>query len=189
MTEKHAFIAGSLSLCLVDTLGGRGGAGVERLAGPQDLREWLEAAGLAVQPLPAPSDEDVANARALREAIHRCGLAVLAKAPMMAGDLAILNGWAVHPPLRPQFTGQGLTWQAREPVQAALSTLAADAIETLTPPKAERIRVCPECRMMFLDNSRGGRRQWCSSTTGCGNRAKVRSHRARASKPRDGGSI
>ncbi|HEY4545290.1 MAG TPA: CGNR zinc finger domain-containing protein [Pedomonas sp.] len=188
MTGKHAFIAGSLSLCLVDTLGGRGGAGVERLTGPEDLREWLVSAGLAVQPLPAPSDEDVANARALREAIHRCGLAVLAKAPMMAGDLAILNGWSAHPPLRPQFTGQGLTWQAREPVKAALSTLAADAIETLAPPKAARIRVCPECRMMFLDNSRAGRRQWCSSATGCGNRAKVRSHRARISRSSNGGS-
>lgn len=189
MAGKHAFIAGSLSLCFVDTLGGRGGVGVERLAGPEDLREWLAAAELAVEPLPEPLGEDVANARALREAIHRCGLAVLAQAPMAAGDLAILNGWAAHSPLRPQFTGQGLTWQAREPVKAALSTLAADAIETLTPPRAARIRVCPECRMMFLDNSRGGRRQWCSSATGCGNRAKVRSHRARASRPKDGGSL
>jgi len=183
MPTKHAFIAGSLALSFVDTLGGRRGETVERLARPEDFRDWLMAAGLAVQPLPEPTDEDIANARALREAIHRCGLAVLEKAPMAAVDLGVLNGWAAHPPLRPYLTGQRLTWLAQEPIRAALSTIAADAIETLTPPKAMRLRICSECQMMFLDNSRGGRRRWCSSATGCGNRAKVRNHRARTGKP------
>lgn len=182
MSTKHTFIAGSLSLSFVDTLGGRGGETVERLASPEDFRDWLMAAGLATLPLPKPTGADVGNARTLREAIHRCGLSLLAKAPMAAADLAVINSWSAFPPLRPYLTDQTLTWQADNPIRAALSTIAADAIETLTPPRVSRIRVCSECQMMFLDSSRAGRRRWCSSATGCGNRAKVRNHRARTGK-------
>ncbi|MBJ7439049.1 MAG: CGNR zinc finger domain-containing protein, partial [Sphingopyxis sp.] len=44
---------------------------------------------------------------------------------------------------------------------------------------SDRLRECDGCKMYFLDNTRGRRRRWCSSASGCGNRAKVRRHRDR----------
>ncbi|WP_031259162.1 CGNR zinc finger domain-containing protein, partial [Curtobacterium flaccumfaciens] len=35
-----------------------------------------------------------------------------------------------------------------------------------------------DCGLVFYDSSRGGTRRWCSMQR-CGNRAKVRAHRAR----------
>ena len=47
-----------------------------------------------------------------------------------------------------------------------------------------RVRACPDCRWVFYDSSRNGRRRWCSMTAeagarGCGSIAKTRSYRAR----------
>ena len=44
--QPFEFIAGSPALCLVDTLGDRGGKGNERLPDPGTLDLWLAAAGL-----------------------------------------------------------------------------------------------------------------------------------------------
>lgn len=179
---KFEFIAGCLSLSFVDTLGGRGGVPVERLAAPQDLVDWLAAAGLPLPPASLVDGSDLLEARELREAIHLCGLATISGKHLPEGALELLNRSAARPPLRPRLCGNSLSWEAKRPREAALSTIAADALMTLAPPVAGRIRLCPECRMMFVDNSRPGRRRWCSSTSGCGNRAKVRGHRERAAK-------
>lgn len=53
-----------------------------------------------------------------------------------------------------------------------LSLLVLEAIYTLP---HDRIRACPNCRWLFCDTSRGGRRKWCSMQD-CGNRDKVRRH-------------
>jgi predicted RNA-binding Zn ribbon-like protein len=43
-----------------------------------------------------------------------------------------------------------------------------------------RFRICAneDCRWVFEDTSRGGRRRWCDMTS-CGNQAKVRRFRAK----------
>jgi predicted RNA-binding Zn ribbon-like protein len=67
-------------------------------------------------------------------------------------------------------------------VTAALATVALDAARMLgTPGERARLRVCasPTCSARFYDRSPAGRRRWCSMT-GCGNQAKARRHRARA---------
>ena len=96
--------------------------------------------------------------------------------------IASLNAAAGRPDLRPQFIDGELTLVASKPFDALLSRIAADAIEHIAREKRDRLRRCSECRMLFRDNSRPGKRQWCSSTSGCGNRAKVRRHRANAKK-------
>jgi predicted RNA-binding Zn ribbon-like protein len=65
---------------------------------------------------------------------------------------------------------------------AALATLARDAVDLFGGPLAGRIRVCSadDCGLLFVDTSRPGQRRWCSMER-CGNRAKVREHRARQS--------
>ena len=46
----------------------------------------------------------------------------------------------------------------------------------------ERVRECAadDCAIVFYDESRSNNRRWCSMQR-CGNRAKVRAHRARTS--------
>jgi predicted RNA-binding Zn ribbon-like protein len=43
-----------------------------------------------------------------------------------------------------------------------------------------RLRQCAnaKCRWLFVDDSKGGSRRWCSMST-CGNRAKVQRHALR----------
>lgn len=170
------FIAGSLCLCFADTLGGRGNAPVERIATPPLLAAWLRAAGLAVRGA-VPDADDLAAAHRLRRAIVQSVGAVVQSDTAGATQIRIINQFAAAPPLRPQWTRGERRWMAERPVAAALSTIAADAIEVLGRP--DRLRECSECRMLFLDVTRGGRRRWCSSSSGCGNRAKVRRHRIR----------
>lgn len=184
---RFEFIAGSPAFCLVDTLGDRGGPGVERLAVPADLDAWLRAAGLLAAGDAGAGTGQLREARALREAIHRCGLRAIAGRAFAAADTATINRAAARPPLRPQLGRNGWRYVARRPVEAALSALAADAIAVLGSDRRARIRCCPQCAMMFIDTSRPGKRRWCSSARGCGNRAKVRRLRARrAGAPADG---
>ncbi|CAM5551965.1 Zf-CGNR multi-domain protein OS=Streptomyces tendae OX=1932 GN=GUR47_17670 PE=4 SV=1 [Streptomyces tendae] len=59
--------------------------------------------------------------------------------------------------------------------------MARDAIELLTGPHADRVRECGahNCYLLFVDTSRPGRRRLACATGHCGNREKVRAHRAR----------
>ncbi|RJF93771.1 CGNR zinc finger domain-containing protein [Sphingomonas cavernae] len=172
------FIAGSVSLSFVDTKGGRGGVAIERLDGPDALAAWLLLAGLATPDAARPGIDHVARAQTLREAIYRTVRVAMTTDTPSSADIATINRAAIQPPLRPQLGVLGVQYVAPAPVDAALSVIAADAIAVLG--QAERLRECSECRMLFLDTSRPGRRRWCSSSAGCGNRAKVRNHRARA---------
>src|SRR5690606_26114523 len=97
------FIAGGPALCFVDTLGDRGGAGLERLDHPRALAAWLAAAGLDGGLAAEPTDAGLEAARRLREAIHRCALHAMRAQPLPAGDVALLNAAAAHPPLRPRL--------------------------------------------------------------------------------------
>jgi predicted RNA-binding Zn ribbon-like protein len=189
MPAQQAFelMAGCPALCLVDTVSQRGGPGIELLRTPGSLARWLRAADLATINAQTVSQEALLAARALREAIHRCGVAVIGLRPMAEADVDLINQTAAKPPLRPRLIGQTLVQVGS--IEAALSTLAADALRVLaTPALRLRVRVCAGCQMMFLDTSRPGRRRWCSSSSGCGNRAKVRNLRARRRQSSTGSS-
>lgn len=186
--QPFEFIAGSPALCLVDTLGNRGGKGNERLPDPAALDAWLSAAGLSTGSGSAASRKNLDETCTLREAIHRCGLAAIAGEDLPAADLALVNRAASAMPPRPQLVDGQIVNNAGDPVRAALSHLAADALPLFVDPLRQRLRQCPECRMMFLDTSRPGKRLWCSSAQGCGNRAKVRKFRARQAAAQNGGN-
>jgi predicted RNA-binding Zn ribbon-like protein len=181
--KRFEFIAGSPALCFVDTLGNRTGAGKEWLVDPQSLDNWLTEAKLSGSSSGQVTDRDLKDAQALREAIYRCGLRAMQGESYAQPDLELLNRAAAEPPLRPQLKDGELVLLNHGPkrasVKAALSVLAADALQLFTSALRQRIRRCPECGMMFVDTSRPGKRRWCSSAKGCGNRAKVRNWRTR----------
>jgi predicted RNA-binding Zn ribbon-like protein len=150
---------------------------VERLTGPEPMQRWLAHHGLT--PERAPTDADVASARALRETLRPLVIAVLDGEPVPAEPLRALRRWLdADTSLRP-VERNGRPAPAAPPTpEVALARVARQALEHLGGPEAEHLHACAadDCRMAFLDPA--GRRRWCAPDR-CGVRARVRAHRAR----------
>jgi predicted RNA-binding Zn ribbon-like protein len=176
---RFHFEGGRRCLDLVATVGERWRRSFERLREPADLARWLVEAGLANREPPV-RERQLSEARRLREAIYRVAKLAGGGTPDRA-DLETINAAARRPPLMPRLEPDGeVTTSAEQPVEAALSTVARDAIDLFTGPYASRIRQCAadDCALMFVDTSRPGHRRWCSME-GCGNRAKTAAYRRR----------
>ena len=67
-----------------------------------------------------------------------------------------------------------------DPTGEALARVATPLVDAIATAATDRLRICAnhECRWVFEDSSRAGRRRWCDMAT-CGNQAKVRRFRAR----------
>jgi predicted RNA-binding Zn ribbon-like protein len=146
---------------------------------PADLSEWLAAGPLGVGSLPA-SPRDLALARELREALWHLFQAAAGDERLGATWLGALNATAARPGLQARLLAPGRRVWHRATTACALATIAASAVELLGGDDADRVRRCAgeRCWLLYLDTSPAGRRRWCSMER-CGNRAKVRSHRAR----------
>ena len=67
-------------------------------------------------------------------------------------------------------------------LDSVLWPLVPQAVDLLRSDRLERLRLCVDCRWLFLDLSRNRSRRWCSMN-GCGARAKMRRYRAQQSDP------
>lgn len=176
------FDSGALCLDFAYTglMTGTGGAqaeGWERLLNAADLDDWL-AERFAVT---ASGERDLKDAHTLREAIaHVANAASVDKDPLRR-DVDIINLYAATPDLPPRLDGGSRQAGRTSPRAAqALSTIARDAVTVFNGEDAGTIRTCDaaDCDLIYLDISRAGTRRWCSMQR-CGNRHKVRQHRAR----------
>ncbi|MFI0942605.1 CGNR zinc finger domain-containing protein [Streptomyces sp. NPDC021020] len=178
---RFNFRSGRLCLAFVATVGERWRGRYERLREPSDLARWYREAGL-LQEAPAVTRPGLESARALREAVHRIARAVIDGEPPSPADEAAVNAAAAAPPLIPVLSGGTgrLTLPAARGQQAALSSVARDAVDLFSGPAAARLRECasPECALLFVDTSRPGRRRWCSSDA-CGGRDRAAAYRRR----------
>ncbi|MFD5554854.1 CGNR zinc finger domain-containing protein [Streptomyces sp. NPDC127068] len=179
------FDPGALCLELLLTGGPGWLARFEVLHEPADLIRWAALSRLpGGLDLPVTED-DLPAARALRDALH--GIAadrVNGRQPDQAA-YRVVNAAAAHAPLAVCFTPGGERgWAPGATAPHLLSTVARDAVELFTGPHAERVRECAtdNCSLLFVDTSRPGRRRWCAMER-CGNRHKVRAHRARQTPP------
>ncbi|RFU40532.1 zf-CGNR multi-domain protein [Actinomadura logoneensis] len=176
------FDAGAVCLDFAHT-GGEGRYAVfESLHTPEDLAEWLAAPPLsAVLTVPA-TDADLGAAKSLRQAVWVVAHARADGEALPSDQVAVINAAASAPPLAPRLSDDGTSadWAAPVTVTQALSTLAREMVELLTGPLADRFRECASdnCPLVFVDSSRPGARRWCSMER-CGNRSKLRTHRAR----------
>ena len=186
MKRDFEFTAGTPALDFVDTLAGRETHPRDLLAAPEDLDRWTALAGIASEPAATAEQEDLRRARRLRECIYRSAKALVAGDTPSARDISALNSFARKPAASPQWRGGKVAMVSSDFFDALFSLLAADAIHRLSEDARHKLRQCPDCRMLFFDNSRPGKRVWCSSSSGCGNRAKVRRHRARQSTGKKG---
>lgn len=154
------------------------------LATPADLRDWLAArfAGLA----PDTGERELHDARALRDAVAHLALCAADGHLPDASDIDTLNLYAALPDVPPSLAGgRRQAGAGRVRLGQALSSVARDAVALFADvgflgEPSGRIRHCAaaDCGLVFFDESRAGTRRWCSMQT-CGNRAKVRAHRAR----------
>lgn len=174
------FDAGAVCLDFAHTGGEGGYAKFELFLEPDDLGAWLAEPPLSAVITEPVTGRDLVVAKALRLAIWDAAHAQVAGAPVSMVAGATLNQVAAAEPLVPMLTAAGASWA--QPVRAsqALSTLAREMIELLSGPLAGRFRECASdtCLMVFVDSSRPNARRWCSMER-CGNRAKLRAHRAR----------
>lgn len=195
--EGFKLLGGAPCLDFVNTLDWRESDGpIDWFAGYGDLIAWavrggvLDAAGAGRLRAragrdPAGAAEALARARALREAMHAIFAARIDGRRTPPKALAALNAaLGDAPPRRALVTlSGGFAW-ARGPTTEGFDAPSHAAIwsagDLLASDRLERLRRCadPVCGWLFLDESRSGRRRWCSMAD-CGNRAKARRHHAR----------
>jgi predicted RNA-binding Zn ribbon-like protein len=175
------FRSGRLCLDFMATVGDREHMTFDRWRVAQDLGRWCVEAGL-IRAAGVVREEQMANARELREALFRLFTAALTGAAPSPADLGLINAAARKPALVPQLKtfGQPHEWMTDSPYEAVLANVARDAIDLLSGPALERVRKCADahCSILFLDTSRPGKRRWCSMN-GCGNKVKKAAYRKR----------
>ncbi|MFB7668743.1 CGNR zinc finger domain-containing protein [Kitasatospora sp. NPDC056138] len=177
MNLDHVFVCGHPALDFAATLRARRSARFEMFATPERLNAWYVECGLVDTITPA-DEQDVREATTVREAVHRLVTNRVHGEDLDREALAVLNGAARKAPVTPQLTMAGRHNEAT-PGQA-LATVARQAVELLSGPDVPLLRECgdPECTRIYVDRSRGARRQWCGMDS-CGNRIKAAAYRAR----------
>jgi len=175
------FDSGSFALDFAYTGAMGGNPAWERLHAPDDLTTWLRdrfpvAVGTA-------RSRDLFDAISLRDAIGRMAQAAARGDDVRSQDIDLVNLYAATPDIPPVLAaGSRQAGRSVQTVGQALSTIARDAVDLFGDVNADRIRECSgDCGIVYLDTSRAATRRWCSMQR-CGNRAKVRAHRARARK-------
>ncbi|WP_067449834.1 CGNR zinc finger domain-containing protein [Actinomadura macra] len=162
----------------------RGAAG-EALPDPDALALLL--AEHAVRPAAtadgrAPSAGDVRDVQLLRREVRGI-LETETGEQAVAGGIVLLKRAGQSPVLRRD--GDGWEWYVPTapdaPLAAELAALVAvGLLGTVRALGHDRFRPCaaPDCRGVFADTSRAGRRRYCMPDL-CGNRLNVANHRAR----------
>ncbi|MGV9559075.1 CGNR zinc finger domain-containing protein [Streptomyces sp. NPDC003401] len=174
----HAFPGGAPALDFAGTLRYRHRSEPrEDLSSPESLGVWFRESGIAEHEIPCEAT-DLRTALTLREAVHRLILAKMAGAAYGHDALALVNAYARRPTPVPRLDATGRHVEAS--LEQALAAVARDAVAVLGGPDAALLKECgnPECSQVYLDRSRGARREWCAMDP-CGNRIKAAAYRAR----------
>ena len=146
---------------------------------PADLAEWLGQRFSRVEH--GATDRELRDAEGLADAIARVAIARTREVSATPDDIDVVNLYAAMPDVPPSLTGgRRQAGAGRVRVAQALASVARDAVDLFGERGIGRIRSCAasDCAMVFYDGSRSNNRRWCSMQR-CGNRAKVRAHRAR----------
>lgn len=154
--------------------------GIDTIASPDELAMWFSEQGL-VDDLVEPSDEEHADAVAVREAIRELLLANNGVEADSAAASKTLEEAGRKTRLGVRFE-EGLPVLAPEGdgASAAIGRIVAAVAELAPTDEWKRLKTCRDehCRVAFYDQSRNRSRAWCSMEV-CGNREKARSFRKR----------
>jgi len=139
--------------------------GTDEMTSLASWHAWIDAHPIYAD-LDASNDAALARARSLRQHLRDSCMGVVPDEDLHVPVTVSL----------PTGAPAGLVGHSVDGrVAAAVATLVIDG-------RWNRVKVCPadDCGWAFFDRSRNSSRQWCSMQV-CGNRAKARNHRERAS--------
>lgn len=182
----HRFSGGVLALDVTNTVVLRGDAArsFDRFGDVAEIGRFAEAATFQRAAELGSRRLAVADAQAaapkvlaLREATDRLFRRGVLHGGIDTGDLtaflsACADGLAGHD--ERIGTGKRMPGEPGAPI-AFEAALSVSALSLLPPARAERIRICANCRWLFLDESRNRSRIWCDMSV-CGNRRKAQRH-------------
>jgi predicted RNA-binding Zn ribbon-like protein len=171
------------------------GSWVEHLATPDQAFDWIAARDVIHRSLledarkrvtadPEAAERVLTKIRRVRDAVRKVAYAVAENHPAPSAALAEVNrALRAREIIELEPAADGITVGHRhvgDPVDDALARLTQPVVQAIATGHEERIRICAndECRWVFYDESRTGRRRWCDMAT-FGNRAKAARHRAR----------
>jgi predicted RNA-binding Zn ribbon-like protein len=178
------WLGAPLALDLANSLAQiRPGTTRDLLASEEDLDGWLRHERERL-PRVGRGPDRLEAFRTLRDALHDLLSAAAAGEPLPPNAIRAANAASARSDGHPRLTLRGGAPCAEmagsgAPLDRALSAIARSAIEVLTGPDRERLRVCPapSCGMFYLGRPD---QEWCS--TACGNRARAARHYARRRK-------
>ncbi len=173
---------------------------IDRIDSFEALLGWAAQAGIlpasgrrelarAYGSEPAAARRTLQRAIELRECIFRLMARVADRVPVSRADLDVLNTFlaaGIHHTRLEWVAGEPHAgWKTELPPDSAdriLWPIARSAAELLVSENVARVRRCrgEDCDWLFIDTSKNQTREWCKMST-CGNRAKVRRYRERAS--------
>ena len=182
----HRFSGGALALDVANTVVLRGDAArsFDRFDDPAEIARFAHAAAIhRAEELGGCALHVAEPARiaskviALREATDRLFRQRAASGQLRAGDLppflarcaAMLEGSDMRVAGTANPFGD---LRSSIPFEAALALSALSLLESA---RMQRIRICSNCRWLFLDESRNRSRIWCDMAV-CGNRRKAQRH-------------
>lgn len=195
--NAHRFSGGVLALDLANTVVFRDAPdrALDRFSDRSELRGFAEAAAqfrqaewgdarfhAPVQPAQINRLIDVREAinALFRTAVRGGGL----PPANMAAFLQLGSALVCDEPGRQDLALPGAGKGERD---LSLGTAAfLSAMRLLEPARLERIKICPNCHWLYLDESRNRSRRWCDMTV-CGNRAKAQRHYRRNREPSESG--
>ncbi|MCX8281027.1 CGNR zinc finger domain-containing protein [Phyllobacterium sp. 0TCS1.6C] len=186
---EHRFSGGALALDLVNTVIYRQAPqrALDRFDDRVQMAAFAAAASrfraeeLGGARLRAPATEEQASRLIdLREAINRLFRDAVADEAYGAAHMASFlrlaaNGVEEQPDARLRLAGGG----NGDPGDLPLNVAAVlSAMRLLDQRRQSRIKICPNCHWLYLDQSRNRSRRWCDMAI-CGNRAKAKRHYSR----------
>jgi predicted RNA-binding Zn ribbon-like protein len=154
--------------------------GIDRISSPGELALWFSEQGL-VHDLVEPTDDELTDAVAVREAIRELLLANNGIEADAAAASKTLEDAGRKAQLTVRFeNGRPLLAPECDGTRAAIGRIVAAVAELAPTDEWKRLKGCRDenCRVAFYDKSRNRSRAWCSMEV-CGNREKARSFRAR----------
>jgi predicted RNA-binding Zn ribbon-like protein len=151
-------------------------SGADDLDSVPRYARWLQAHG---QPSAGVAESDLADARALRDALRAATHAH--HDHVGEPGHSSLDALTRRIPLRASFgpTGIGLAG-AETGARGLLGAVLAAVVLADRDGSWRRVKICREdtCQWVFYDQSKNSAKQWCSMRV-CGNRNKTRAYRAR----------
>jgi predicted RNA-binding Zn ribbon-like protein len=175
--NSHRFSGGALALDLANTVvwSDLTAKRTDRFEGPTFITSFTQAAAtfrraeLENRLLAPPNTaEDIQNLLQLRAAID------VWLRPIAMGEQREV-------PLHALFSACAKASAASRVSEQHISlgeACARSAMRFIDQKLASRLKVCPSCRWLYLDNSKNQSRQWCDMKV-CGNRAKARAFYSR----------